>query len=61
MGVRDLSAHIRLLRRLRKIEKTIVADNLVPIELGPRNNMILMICAIPLVITARLLYLVIKT
>lgn len=61
MGVRDLSAHIRLLRRLRKIEKTIVADNLVPSELGPRNNMILMICAIPLVITALLLYLVIKT
>lgn len=48
-------------RHLRKIEKTIVADNLVPSELGPRNNMVLMVCLIPLIATALLLYLVIKT
>jgi len=46
---------------LAKIEKTIVADNLVPSELGPRNNMVLMVCLIPLIATALLFYLVIKT
>jgi hypothetical protein len=56
-----ICAFVYVLRHLRKIEKTIVADNLVPSELGPRNNMVLMICAIPLVITALLLYLVITT
>jgi hypothetical protein len=56
-----ICACVYVLRHLRKIEKTIVADNLVPSELGARNNMVLMICAIPLVITALLLYLVIMT
>jgi hypothetical protein len=54
-------AYVYVLRHLRKIEKTIVADNLVPSELGPRNNMVLMVCLIPLIATALLLYLVIKT
>ena len=49
------------LRHLRKIEKTIFADNLMPSELGPRNNMVLMVCLIPLIATALLLYLIIKT
>jgi hypothetical protein len=56
-----ICAFVYVLRHLRKIEKTIVADNLVPSALGARNNMVLMICAIPLVITALLLYLVITT
>jgi len=38
-----ICAYVYVLRHLRKIEKTIVADNLVPIELGPRNNMVLMV------------------
>jgi hypothetical protein len=56
-----ICAFVYVLRHLRKIEKAIVADNLVPSELGPRNNMVLMICAIPLVITVLLLYLVLTT
>src|SRR2546423_14634455 len=56
-----ICAYVYVLRHLRKIEKTIVADNLVPSELGPRNNMVLMVGLIPLIATALLLYLVIKT
>jgi hypothetical protein len=56
-----ICAFVYVLRHLRKIEKTIVADNLVPSELGPRNNMVLMVCLIPLIATALLLCLVIKT
>jgi hypothetical protein len=56
-----ICAYVYVLRHLRKIEKTIVADNLVPSELGPRNNMLLMVSLIPLIFTALLLYLVLKT
>jgi hypothetical protein len=59
--IATICAFVYVLRHLRKIEKAIVADNLVPSELGPRNNMVLMICAIPLVITVLLLYLVLTT
>jgi hypothetical protein len=48
------------LQHLRKIEKTVVADDLVPTELAARNNTVLMICAVPLVITALLLYLAVN-
>jgi hypothetical protein len=47
-------------RHLRKIEKTIVADALVPKELGPRNNLVLMICAIPIIVVSLLLFLIVK-
>ena len=56
-----ICAFVYVLRHLRKIEKTIVSDNLVPSELGPRNNMVLMVCLIPIIVTALLLYLIIKT
>ena len=56
-----ICAFVYVLRHLRNIEKTIVADNLVPSELGPRNNMVLVVCLIPLIATALLIYLVIKT
>ena len=56
-----ICAYVYVLRHLRKVEKTIFADNLVPSELGPRNNMVLMVCLIPLIATALLLYLVIET
>jgi hypothetical protein len=56
-----ICAYVYVLRHLRKIERTIVADNLVPSELGACNNMVLMVCLIPLIATALLLYLVIKT
>jgi hypothetical protein len=56
-----ICAFVYLLRHLRKIEKTISTDNLVPSELGARNNMVLMVCLIPIIITALLLYLIITT
>lgn len=54
-------AFLYVLRHLRKIEETLIADNLVPGELGSRNNMVLMVCLIPLIVTALLLFLIIKT
>jgi hypothetical protein len=54
-----ICAFVYVLRHLRKIEKTIVTDNLMPSELGARNNMVLMVCLIPIIITALLLYLII--
>ena len=56
-----ICAFIYVMRHLRKIEKTIVADDLVPSELGARNNMVLMICLIPVIVTALLLYLIVST
>jgi heme/copper-type cytochrome/quinol oxidase subunit 2 len=54
-------AFVYVLRHLRKIEKTIAADALVPKELGPRNNLVLLICAIPVIVVALLLFLIVKT
>jgi hypothetical protein len=51
---------IWVLRHLRKLEKTIVEDNLVPTERGPRNNTILMVCLITLIIVCLLVFLIIK-
>jgi ABC-type Fe3+ transport system permease subunit len=51
---------IWVLRHLRRIEKTIVEDNLVPTQRGPRNNMILMVCLITLITVCLLLFLIIK-
>ena len=55
-----ISAFIYVLRHLKKIEQTIVADNLVPAQRGPRNNTVLIICAIPIIVVALLLYLIIN-
>lgn len=55
-----VSAFIFVLRHLREIEQTIRADNLVPGERGPRNNLVLMMCAIPIVIVTLLVFLAIK-
>ena len=49
-----------VLRHLKKIERTIMADNLVPAERGPRNNLVLMICILPIIVTALLLFLILK-
>lgn len=51
---------IHVARNLKQIERTIQADNLVPAERGPRNNVVLMICIIPIVVVALLLFLIIK-
>ena len=37
---------------LQQIEQTIVKDDLVPTERGPRNNVPLMVCAIPIIVVA---------
>jgi hypothetical protein len=51
---------IYVTRHLKQIERTIKADNLVPAERGPRNNLVLMICAIPIIVVSLLLFLIIK-
>lgn len=49
---------VYVLRHLRQIERTILADDLVPGERGPRNNVVLIICAIPIVVVSLLLFLI---
>ncbi len=53
-------AFVHVVRHLRSIEQTIVKDDLVPTERGPRNNVLLMVCAIPIIVVALLFYLVLK-
>ena len=53
-------AFIYVARHLKQIERTISADNLEPANRGPRNNLVLMICAIPIVVISLLLFLIIK-
>lgn len=53
-------AFIYVLTHLRKIERMIVADNLVPTERGPRNNAVLLICAVPIAVTTLLVFLILK-
>jgi hypothetical protein len=55
-----VATFVHVLRHLKQIEKTIMADNVVPDELGPRNNLVLMVCAIPVILVALLVFLVIK-
>ena len=56
-----ITAFIYILRHLRKIEQTIVADNLVPPRRGPRNNVVLIICAVPVIVVTLLLFLILNT
>jgi uncharacterized membrane protein len=53
-------AFVHVFRHLKQIERTISADNLAPAARGPRNNLILMICAIPIIVVSILLFLVLK-
>ena len=53
-------AFVHVLRHLKSIERTIVKDDLMPIERGPRDNIVLLVCAIPIFVVALLLYLVMK-
>lgn len=52
---------VHVLRHLKQIERTIVSDNLVPAERGPRNNIVLIVCAIPIIVVSLLLFLILKT
>jgi len=56
-----IAAFVYVLRHLKKIEGTIKADDLVPAQIGPRNNMVLIICAVPIVVITLLLFLIFKT
>jgi hypothetical protein len=56
-----VSAFIYVLRHLQKIERMIATDDLTPKQRGPRNNVVLIICAVPIVITVLLLFLLFKT
>jgi len=55
-----IGVFIYVLRHLRKIERMIVSDNLVPAQRGPRNNLVLIICAIPIVVVTLLVFLIIN-
>ena len=55
-----IAAFVYVLRHLRKIERTIVADDLIPPLRGPRNNLVLIICAVPIIIVTLLLFLIFK-
>ena len=53
-------AFIYVLRHLRNIERKLIAENLLPTELGPRDNLVLIVCLVPLIVTTLLLFLIIK-
>ncbi len=53
-------AFVYVLRHLKKIEQLIVADNLIPAQRGPRNNLVLIVCAVPIVLVTLLLFLLFK-
>ena len=55
-----IAAFIYVLSHLRKIEQTIVSDHLVPSRRGPRNNVILIIGAVPIIVVTLLLFLILK-
>ena len=55
-----IAAFVHVLRHLNRIEREVVADDLVPKERGPRNNMVLVVTAIPIVVMILLLYLILK-
>lgn len=54
-----INAFIYVLRHLKRIERLIKADALLPAQRGPRNNMALIICA-PIVVMTLLLFLVLQ-
>jgi hypothetical protein len=53
-------AFLYVVTHLRKIEGMIVSDNLVPTGRGPRNNMVLIACAVPILVILLLVFLVLK-
>jgi hypothetical protein len=55
-----IGAFVYVFRHLKRIERTIATDNLVPTERGPRNNLVLIICAVPVIVTTLLLFLILK-
>lgn len=55
-----IAAFIYVLRHLQKIERMIAADDLLPAQRGPRNNVVLIVCTVPIVVMTLLLFLILK-
>jgi hypothetical protein len=55
-----ICAFVYVFRHLKQTERTIIADNLVPAERGPRNNLVLMICIIPIIVVSLLLFMILR-
>jgi hypothetical protein len=55
-----ISAFVYVFRHLKRIERTIMADKLVPPQRGPRNNLVLIICAVPIIVVTLLLFLILN-
>ena len=55
-----IAAFVYVLRHFKKIEGMIKADDVIPAQRGPRNNMVLIACAVPIVIITLLLFLIFK-
>lgn len=51
---------IYLVRHFARVKREIIADDLVPAQRGPRNNMILVVCALTFVAFCLLLFLLVK-
>ena len=54
-------AFVYVARHLKQIERTIQSDKLVPVARGPRANLVLMICVLPIIVVSLLLFMLIKT
>lgn len=55
-----IAAFIYVLRHLKRIERAIATDSLAPVQRGPRNNVVLIICAVPIIITSLLVFLILN-
>ena len=55
-----IAAFIYVISHLRRIEGAVAANELMPAQRGPRNNVLLIICAVPIVVVALLLFLILK-
>jgi hypothetical protein len=51
-------AFVHVVRHLKPVKQMIIRNDLMPIERGPRDNVLLMVCALPIIVVALLLYLV---
>ena len=54
-------AFVYVVRHLKQIERTMQNDNLVPVASGPRHNLVLIICVIPIIVVSLLVFMLIKT
>ena len=52
---------IHVLLHLRSARRTISRDDLLPPEMGARENMLLIVCAIPIIVVSLLVFLIVKT